>query len=101
MAGRPSVNFELYKDELEYSFLAGAIFQDLKNEFFEDYGIAVIYRTIQRRFQIWNIKKRNRPVDSFEIRECIEFYIFDISLSDEDVLEILHGEGYEYGRRTL
>ncbi len=52
MAGRPSVNFELYKDELEYSFLAGAIFQDLKNEFFEDYGIAVIYRTIQRRFQI-------------------------------------------------
>ena len=50
MAGRPSVDFEPYKDELEDSFLAGATFQDLKNELFEDYGIAVIYRTIQRRF---------------------------------------------------
>src|SRR6266536_1707436 len=101
MAGRPSVDLEPYKDELEDSFLAGATFQDLKNELFEDYGIAVTYRTIQRRFQIWNIKKRNRPVDSLEIRECIEFHIFDIGLSDEDVLEILHGEGYECGRRTL
>ena len=46
MAGRPSINLEPYKDELENSFLAGAIFQDLKNELFENYGIAVTYRTI-------------------------------------------------------
>ena len=101
MAGRPSVDLEPYKDELEDSFLTNATFQDLKNELFKNYSIAGIYRTIQRRFQIWNIKKRNRPVDSLEIREYIEFHIFDIGLSDEDVLEILHGEGYECGRRTL
>ncbi len=52
MAGRPSVNLELYKDKLEDSFLADIIFQDLKNKLFEDYDIAVTYRTIQRRFQI-------------------------------------------------
>ncbi len=46
MAGRPSVNFEPYKDKLEDSFLAGTTFQDLKNELFKDYGIAVIYQTI-------------------------------------------------------
>ncbi len=46
MAGRLFVDLELYKNELEDSFLAGAIFQDFKNGFFEDYGIAVIYRTI-------------------------------------------------------
>ena len=34
MAGRLSVNLEPYKDKLEDSFLADAIFQDLKNEFF-------------------------------------------------------------------
>jgi len=101
MAGRPSVDLEFYKDELKNSFLASATFQDLKNELFKDYGIAVTYRTIQRRFQIWNIRKRNRPVDSPEIRERIEFYIFNIGLSDEDVLEILHGEGYEYRWKTL
>ncbi len=52
MAGRPSVDLEFYKDELKNSFLASATFQDLKNELFKDYGIAVTYRTIQRRFQI-------------------------------------------------
>ena len=35
MAGRLSINFEPYKNELEDSFLAGATFQNLKNELFE------------------------------------------------------------------
>ncbi len=52
MAGRLSINLEPYKDELKDSFLTSTIFQDLKNELFEDYDIAIIYRTIQRRFQI-------------------------------------------------
>ncbi len=52
MAGRLSINLEFYKDKLEDSFLADATFQDLKNELFEDYNIAVNYRTIQRQFQI-------------------------------------------------
>ena len=46
MAGRPSINLESYKDELEDSFLISVIFQDLKNEFFKDYSIVVNYRTI-------------------------------------------------------
>ncbi len=50
MAGRPSVDLEPYKDELEDSFLINTIFQNLKNELFEDYNIVIIYRTIQRRF---------------------------------------------------
>ena len=101
MAGRPSVDLEPYKDELEDSFLTNATFQDLKNELFKNYSIAGIYRTIQRRFQIWNIKKRNRPVDSLEIREYIEFYIFDIDLLDKNVLKILYKKKYKYGRRIL
>jgi len=52
MAGRLSINLELYKNKLEDSFLTDATFQDLKKELFKDYGIAVTYRTIQRRFQI-------------------------------------------------
>ena len=52
MAGRLSINLEPYKDELEDFFLADTTFQDLKNELFEDYNIAVTYQTIQRRFQI-------------------------------------------------
>ena len=46
MAGCSSIDLESYKDELEDSFLTGAIFQDLKNELFEDYGIVINYRTI-------------------------------------------------------
>ena len=46
MAGRLSINLELYKDELEDSFLISVIFQDLKNEFFKDYNIAINYPTI-------------------------------------------------------
>ncbi len=46
MAGRPFIDFEFYKDELEDSFLTDTTFQDLKNELFKDYSIVVIYRTI-------------------------------------------------------
>ncbi len=46
MAGRPFINFESYKDELEDSFLTNTTFQDFKNEFFKDYNIVVNYRTI-------------------------------------------------------
>ncbi len=101
MAGRLSINLELYKNKLEDSFLTDATFQDLKKELFKDYGIAVTYRTIQRRFQIQNIRKCNRPVDSFKIRKHIEFHIFNISLSNKDILEILHKKIYEYGQKTL
>jgi hypothetical protein len=99
--GRPKVDLEIYRDELQSLYEHGVSIQHI-SEIFAERDIKIPVRTIKRRFKEWHIRKRLPPIDvSDDLKRRIQVLFFEVGLEDDDMLHVLQQEGFQIGRQTL
>ena len=98
---RPMIDLNSHKDLIIQLFneehTASQIAQHLQDTF----SITVTDRTLRRRLRTWNIYKRQRTIDTPELRTRIRELFLKLCLDDKEMLQVLQAEGYEIGQTAL
>jgi hypothetical protein len=101
LVGRRKVNLDAFRVELTGLYAEGLTVDRLKTYLKEQYEFDVTSRTIKRRLQDWQIRKRQVTRVSDELKRRIQVLFFEIGLNDEDMLCVLQGEGFEIRKSAL
>ena len=67
----------------------------------ETFQINVTTRTLKRRFQKWELRRRLPTYVADAAKKRIQVLFFDVGLEDQDMLTVLHKEGFNIGKYTL
>jgi hypothetical protein len=98
---RPEADFEAFRDQLVDLFHSGASYDSLRI-WLQEHEISVTSRTIQRRFAQWGVRKRNPPVEvSDDIQQRVWDLFFQLGLNDDEILQVLHNEGFMITKKSL
>jgi hypothetical protein len=101
LAGRPRIDIGEYQMELVSLFSEGLTIDQLSHYLQEEYDITVNTRTIKRRFQQWQVRKRQPTLVSQELKNRIQVLFFEVGLEDQDMLHVLQEEGFQLGKYAL
>jgi Clr5 domain len=101
MAGRPPKDISHYKDEISELFLQGSTILNIVSYLFDNYNIKIGHRTLERRLAEWGVRKKDRNIDTFQLRARISVLFFQCCLGDKGILTVLKGEGYSINARGL
>ena len=96
----PSVNLELYKDEITDLLFRGKTISDVVQHLKETYEVQLVPRTLQRRMRTWQVTVRPRTQDTSLLRTRIQDLFFD-GFDDVKLLQILQEEGHQIGKYSL
>ena len=67
----------------------------------ETFQVNVTTRTLKRRFQKWELRRRLPTYVADAAKKRIQVLFFDVGLEDHDMLTVLHKEGFNIGKYTL
>lgn len=99
---RPSINLEPFQAEISNLYQTGTNPRTIANIISNRYGIKVGERTIKTRLSIWGIQKSNRTASRDTVLHArIKVLIYQVGLSDEEILHTLKLEGYDITPRSL
>ncbi|KAL4860997.1 hypothetical protein BDV12DRAFT_191372 [Aspergillus spectabilis] len=99
---RPSINLERFQAEISNLYQNGTNPLTIANIINNQYGIKVGERMIKTRLSIWGIQKSNRMAARDTVLHArIKVLIYQVGLSDEEILHTLGLEGYDIQARTL
>jgi translation initiation factor IF-1 len=101
MAGRPKKDISLYRDEILKLLSNGQTYENIRSHLIITYKVTVSSRTFAQRLAEWGVKRKNKPVDSSQLRIRISTLFFNFCLEDKDMLRVLHKDGYEITARVL
>jgi hypothetical protein len=102
IAGRPKVDLEPYQDELVHLYHEDLSFDQMATYLHDEHRISVTGRTVKRRFQGWNIQKRQAPpVISDDLCRRIKVLFFKVGLKDKELLYVLKREGFNISKWHL
>ncbi|KAJ5791301.1 uncharacterized protein N7518_008312 [Penicillium psychrosexuale] len=102
MSGRPRVDLEPYKAEIIGLFEKKMKGDDICKHLKRQHDIQISSRTLTKRLQLWGVKKKMENNSSNEaLHARIKNLFFDVGLSDQEIVTVLHDEGYEVSHRTL
>jgi transposase len=101
-SGRPRVDLEPYKAEIvglhEKKMKSDDICKHLKRQ----HDIQISSRTLTKRLQHWGVKKKMENNTSNQaLHARIKNLFFEVGLSDQEIVTVLHDEGYDVSNRTL
>ncbi|KAJ5788189.1 hypothetical protein N7457_003179 [Penicillium paradoxum] len=101
-SGRPRVDLEPYKPEIIELFEKKMKSDDICKHLKRQHDIQISARTLTKRLQLWGVKKKVESNTSNEaLHARIKNLFFDVGLSDQDIVTVLHDEGYDVSHRTL
>ncbi|KAJ5143195.1 uncharacterized protein N7515_001982 [Penicillium bovifimosum] len=102
-SGRPRVDLEPYKDEIIALIEKKTKGTDVCKHLKEQHGIQLSARTLNKRLQAWGIKEKKEQYNSNnpELHARVKNLFFDVGLSDQEIITVLHDEGYAVSLRTL
>ena len=103
MAGRPSVDLDVYMDKLieQYNGGRGKKPSQLSRVLLDDHHVSVSASTIQRQLSHWGVLKSNTDHNDARLHARIKILFFTCCLSEADMLYALNHEGYNIGKRAL
>ncbi len=96
----PSVNLELYKDEIIDLLFQGKTISDIVQHLRETYEVQLVSRTLQRRMRTWQVTVRPQTQDTELLRTRIQDLFFD-GFDDTELLQILQEEDHQIGKYSL
>lgn len=101
-SGRPRVDLEPYKPEIVGLFEKKMKSDDICKHLKRQHDIQISSRTLTKRLQLWGVKKKTESNTSNQaLHARIKNLFFELGLSDQDIVTVLHDEGYEVSHRTL
>ncbi|KAJ5542946.1 hypothetical protein N7535_005369 [Penicillium sp. DV-2018c] len=100
--GRPRLDIEPHKDEILALLEKKTRTEDICKHLKTQYDIQISPRTLNKRLQLWGVKskKENRSSDP-ALHARIKNLFFDVGLGDQEIITVLHDEGYDVSLRTL
>ncbi|KAL4962587.1 uncharacterized protein BDV14DRAFT_178267 [Aspergillus stella-maris] len=99
---RPSINLEPFQAEISNLYQTGTNPRAIADIISNRYGIKVGERTIKSRLSIWGSQKSNRTASRDTVLHArIKVLIYQVGLSDEEILHTLKLEGYDITARSL
>ena len=89
--GRPNIDLTVHKELIIAMYNSGGTTADIANFLENRRGLSVQARTIERRLQEWQIRKRTCKIDSQseQLRARIVVLFFECGLSDKEILFVL------------
>ncbi|OQE42257.1 hypothetical protein PENCOP_c004G04275 [Penicillium coprophilum] len=100
--GRPRVDLEPYKAEILGLFEKKTKNDDICKHLKRQHDIQISPRTLTKRLQLWGVKKKLTNNASNEaLHARIKNLFFDVGLTDQEIITVLHDEGYDVSLRTL
>ncbi|KAJ5170745.1 uncharacterized protein N7500_003528 [Penicillium coprophilum] len=100
--GRPRVDLEPYKTEILGLFDKKTKNDDICKHLKRQHDIQISPRTLTKRLQLWGVKKKLTNNASNEaLHARIKNLFFDVGLTDQEIITVLHDEGYDVSLRTL
>lgn len=101
-SGRPRVDLEPYKAEVIGLFEKKMKNDDICKHLKKQHDIQISSRTLTKRLQLWGVKKKVENKSSNEaLHARIKSLFFEVGLSDQHIITVLHDEGYDVSHRTL
>ena len=98
---RPQIDLDTYKDEITTLFNQQNTNQAICLELAQRYSIDITQRTLARRLQQWGLRRLpSKTFDNKALCERIRSLVYD-NLSDQEILPMLHREGYQISSITL
>jgi hypothetical protein len=100
--GRPRVDLEPYKAEIIGLFEKKTKGPDICKHLKRQHDIQLSARTLNKRLHLWGIKeKKENNTSNQALHARIKNLFFDVGLSDQEIITVLHDEGYDVSLRTL
>jgi hypothetical protein len=100
--GRPSIELQPYQDEIIQLYRTGVSYEDIVQTLQNRYGIQVGITTIKLRLKNWGVQKINRTARKDTVLHArIKVLMFQVGLSDTEILHVLKHEGWDIKARTL
>ena len=96
----PAVDIEPYRDEIISLSQTGASSKAISDSLRSTYSLNISPRTIHRRLETWGIVPSTSAKDT-ALHDRLRTLIFQLSLSDQQILPILQTEGYKISNRTI
>ncbi|KAJ6168622.1 hypothetical protein N7497_001465 [Penicillium chrysogenum] len=102
MSGRPRVDLKPYKAEIIGLYEKKMKSDDICKHMKRQHDIQISARTLTKRLQLWGVKKKMENNSSNEaLHARIKNLFFDVGLTDQEIVTVLHDEGYDVSARTL
>ncbi|KAJ6168287.1 hypothetical protein N7497_001130 [Penicillium chrysogenum] len=102
MSGRPRVDLEPYKAEIIGLYENKMKSDDICKHMKRQHDIQISARTLTKRLQLWGVKEKMENNSSNEaLHARIKNLFFDVGLTDQEIVTVLHDEGYDVSARTL
>lgn len=100
--GRPPVNLEPHKTEIIGLFEKKINSKDICKHLKTQHDIQISSRTLNQRLLLWGAKKKVKNTTSNEVLHArIKHLFFEVGLSDQEIVAVLHDEGHDVSKRTL
>lgn len=100
--GRPRVDLEPYKTEVIGLFEKKTKSNDICKHLKRQHDIQISSRTLNQRLLLWGVKKKTEISTSNEVLHArIKHLFFEVGLSDQEIVAVLHDEGHDVSKRTL
>ncbi len=90
-----------YKLVVTLYIQTGLTSEDISTSLFNDFGIKVSPRTIDRKLRSWDITWRTRTEESEALLSRIQVLFSNEGLTDEEMLQVLVREGFHLGPTGL
>ncbi|CAG8199981.1 unnamed protein product [Penicillium salamii] len=101
-SGRPRVDLEAQKAEIIGLFENKMSSADICKHLKAQHDIQISSRTMTKRLQRWGVKEKKENNTSNQVLHArIKHLFFEVGLSDQEIITVLHDEGYEVSQRTL
>ena len=96
------IDYEPLRDEITQLYKGGYTVPAIVKAF-EDRGVKLSQRTLERRLQTWGVPKYNKRLDyEDELLRCrVAILFYQFAFKDADIIFALEQEGYEVTERAL
>ena len=92
---RPTIDLEPYKAQIIELYQNNNSSADIASFLWQNFEVKVGERTIKRRLQTWEQRKRHVTNDTPELQLRITSLFVECCLKNDDILEVLKAEGYQ------
>lgn len=96
------MDIDPYKAEIIGLFEKKMKSDDICKHLKRQHDIQISARTLSKRLQVWGVKKvKENNSSNPALHARIKNLFFDVGLTDQEIVTVLHDEGYDVSNRTL
>lgn len=95
--GRPAQDLYEFQEEILSRFREGETIKAITESLWDNYGLKINSRTVQRRLKEWGVTRRTKTIHHNNLDNQIMTLFFQCGLSDDEMCLVLQKQGFTIG----